>query len=82
MSKVLKFFSPTCGPCKVMSKLLDTLEGVEVKSIDITEEDNQELLDDWNVRTIPTIVVLDDNDKFIKKFSGIVTIDKIKEVLQ
>ena len=78
MSKVLKFFSPTCGPCKVMSKLLDTLEGVEVKSIDITEEDNQELLDDWNVRTIPTIVVLDDNDKFIKKFSGIVTIDKIK----
>lgn len=82
MSKVLKFFSPTCGPCKVMSKLLDTLEGVEVKSIDITEEGNQELLDDWNVRTIPTIVVLDDNDKFIKKFSGIVTIDKIKEVLQ
>lgn len=62
MKKVLKFFSPTCGPCKVMSKNLEGLDGVEVQEVDITDDANEELLDKYNIRTVPTVVVLDENN--------------------
>lgn len=81
MKRILKFFSPTCGPCKVMSKALSTLEGVEVQDVDITDEDNQSLLDEWKPRTVPTIVVLNEESQLVKEFKGVVPIDKIKEVL-
>lgn len=81
MKKILKFFSPTCGPCKVMSKALSALEGVEVQDVDITDEDNQSLLDEWKPRTVPTIVVLNEENQLVKEFKGVVPIDKIKEVL-
>lgn len=81
MKKILKFFSPTCGPCKVMGKALSTLEGVEVQDVDITDEDNQSLLDEWKPRTVPTIVVLNEENQLVKEFKGVVPIDKIKEVL-
>lgn len=64
-----------------MSKALSTLEGVEVQDVDITDEDNQSLLDEWKPRTVPTIVVLNEENQLVKEFKGVVPIDKIKEVL-
>lgn len=81
MKRILKFFSPTCGPCKVMSKALSTLEGVKVQDVDVTDEDNQSLLDKWKPRIVPTIIILNEGDQLVKEFRGIVSIDKIKEVL-
>lgn len=81
MKRVLKFFSPTCGPCRVMSKILSTLEGVKVQDVDVTDEDNQSLLDKWKPRIVPTIIILNEEDQLVKEFRGIVSIDKIKEVL-
>lgn len=81
MKKILKFYSKTCGPCKVMSKNLEGLEGVEIQDVDIADEDNESLLDEWKIRTVPTIIVLGENNEFIAELKGIVSIDKIKEVI-
>lgn len=82
MKKILKFFSPTCGPCKVMSKTLSALKEVEIQDVDITDENNQTLIDKWSPKTVPTTIIIDENEQLIKEFKGIVPIDKIKEVLQ
>lgn len=81
MKKILKFYSPTCGPCKVMSRSLGTLEGVEIQDVDITDEANELLLDEWKPKTVPTIIVLGENNELLGEFKGIIPIEKIKEVI-
>lgn len=79
MKKILKFYSKTCGPCKVMSKNLEGLDGVEITEVDIADEANQELVDKYGIRTVPTIIVYDDNG--FQAFKGITPIDTIKAAL-
>ena len=81
MKKILKSYSETCGPCKVMSKNLKGLEGVEIQDVDVDDEANEPLLDEWNVRAIPTIVVLGESGELLDKFVGITPIEKIQEVI-
>lgn len=81
MKRVLKFYSKTCGPCKAMSKNLEGLEGVKIQDVDIADEDNESLLDEWKIRTVPTLIVLGENNEFIAEFRGVVPIEKIQEVI-
>lgn len=81
MKRILKFYSPTCGPCKVMSRNLSALKDVDIQDVDITDEDNESLIDEWKIRTVPTVVVLGENNELLGEFKGITPIDKIQEVL-
>lgn len=81
MKKILKFYSPTCGPCKVMSRNLSTLKGVEIQDVDITDETNESLLDEWKIKAIPTVIVLGENNELLGEFKGITPIEKIQEVV-
>lgn len=80
MKKILKFYSKTCGPCKVMSKRLEELKNVEIQEIDILDEDSEELVNKYKVTSIPTIIVLNDGEP-VAQFKGIASIDKIQEVI-
>ena len=79
--KILKFYSNSCGPCKVMSKELAKLKDIEIVDYDATDENNVEILDKYKVLSIPTIVIVDSEGNIVSKFGGIVPIEKIKEVL-
>lgn len=81
MKKILKFYSPTCGPCKVVSKNLSTLKGVEIKDIDITDEANESLIDEYKIMSVPTIVLLGENNEVLSEFKGIPPIELIQEIL-
>lgn len=81
MKKILKFYSPTCGPCKVMSRTLSTLTDVEIQDVDITDEDNESLLDEWKIRAVPTTIVLGEKGEFLSEFKGVVSADKIQKVI-
>lgn len=81
MKRILKFYSPTCGPCKVMSRNLSALKDVDIQDVDITDEDNESLINEWKIRAVPTVVVLGENNELLGEFKGITPIDKIQEVL-
>lgn len=81
MKKILKFYSESCAPCKVMSNKLKELD-VEVKDIDIADDSSIDLCNKYSIRTVPTIIVLDENDELVSIFKGIVPIENIKEVLK
>lgn len=81
MKRILKFYSKTCGPCKAMSKNLEGLEGVKIQDVDIADEDNESLLDEWKIRTVPTLIVLGESNEFIAEFKGVVPIDKIQQAI-
>lgn len=81
MKTILKFYSPTCGPCKAVSKNLEQIKDVEIKNIDATDSANGELLDKYNIRTVPTVIILGEDGEVQAEFKGVVTADKIKEAL-
>lgn len=81
MKKILKFYSPTCGPCKVMSRNLSVLKGVEIQDVDTSDENNESLMDEWKIRTVPTIVVLAEDNSPLAEFIGITPIEKIQAVI-
>lgn len=74
--KILKFYSDTCGPCKVLSKNLKEA-GIEVEEINIENNDN--LVYKYNIRNIPTLIKLDDNNTVIDRFTGILSVNDLKE---
>lgn len=81
MKTILKFYSPICSPCKLVGKNLEQLEDVEIKSIDITDSNNKEWISTYSVKSIPTVIVLNEDGTTKETFRGIVTADKVKEVL-
>ena len=56
--KLLKFYSPSCMPCKLLTNFLKE-EHIEHESIDITDEASNQLVKQYNIRTIPVIVKVD-----------------------
>lgn len=81
MKKILKFYSETCGPCKVMNNTLKDLKDVEIEDIEINEEGSLKLIEEYNISTVPTIVVCEDNE-IVQKFIGITPIEVIKAALK
>lgn len=77
--KILKFYTPTCMPCRALGKILEKLE-VEVDSIDATQDIAK--VDEYNVCTTPTLVFLDDEGKEVKRTTGMVAESTIKEILE
>lgn len=74
--KILKFFSPTCGPCKVLDKNLQA-SGLEYESVDVTDGNNEELITKYNITSIPTLLGIDDNGNSVLRNRGILSTEDI-----
>jgi len=77
MATIIKFFSPTCGPCKALDMNLKSA-GIEYISIDATDPSSEDIVDKYEIHSIPTLVKIE-NNKVVDKFTGVMTVDKIKE---
>lgn len=77
--KILKFYTTYCSQCKQQTKLLEGFTEAEVVEIDCDE--NEDLVDKYEVRGLPTLVLIDDNEKVISKFVGITKPEVIKDAI-
>ena len=72
MSKGILYFSaPWCGPCKVMSPLVEQMEKqgkIVVKKVNVDYDAS--LPTKYNIRNIPTMVLTDMNGNEIKRHTG------------
>lgn len=71
MVKVLKFTAAWCGPCKTLAPIIEQLR--TEMSVDIEDKDidfNMELARDFDIISIPTMVVLK-NDKEVDRIIGL-----------
>jgi len=78
--RLLKFSAEWCQPCKMLAK---TLEGANlpytISSIDI--DDSPNLAADYKVRGVPTMILVDDNDKEVGRLVGVKTKAQIEEFI-
>jgi len=68
MKKLLQFKAAWCGPCKLLTPLIDQYKDkYDVQIIDVDE--NTELSIGYNIRNVPTAIILD-GDTEIDRFIG------------
>lgn len=78
--KVLKVYADWCNPCKELSKKLKNLN-IEHESIDIDTMDGEGITRKYNIRSLPTLLVVDDEGNLLRKLSGIHSDDEIKQFI-
>ena len=76
--KILKFYTPTCMPCKALGKILEQIN-IEVENINALE--NLAEVDKYDICTTPTLIFLDDENKEFGRTTGLVSKNKIEEIL-
>ena len=79
MKKIMMFSALWCSPCKatkpIFNSLKETTSDVEFTLIDVDEKGN--LAEQFNIRAVPTFVLLKDNVE-VARMSGGATADKLK----
>ena len=76
---LLDFYADWCGPCKMMSPIIDKIaektEGI-VKVGKVNTDENQKLAEKYEIMSIPTIMIIK-NGEVLKKFIGVTSEDEI-----
>lgn len=82
MKTLLKFSADYCTPCKHLSKTLAevNLQGISYQEINI--EGNLDLVKQWSIRSIPTLILLDEKGKEIKRHTGSLSATDLMEFLE
>ena len=82
MIKILDFYAEWCGPCKAMSPILDQIEDelddVIIEKYDV--EENEEIVEDYGIRSVPTLVFIKD-DEIVSKHVGSLSKDKLLAII-
>ena len=79
---VVDFYADWCGPCKVLSPILERVEDKNPNLVfaKVNVDDSIECARNNNIRNIPTVLFIKDN-KVINKFTGSRTEDIIQTMI-
>ena len=85
MAKLLKFYSPLCGPCKVLEKNLkdSKIEYVDINIFEDTFHDGlgttEQLVEYYNIRSVPTLIKINEPGEELGRHVGILNVEQLKE---
>tara|TARA_R110000803_G_scaffold181051_2_gene243436 strand:+ start:342 stop:593 length:252 start_codon:yes stop_codon:yes gene_type:complete len=78
MKKILYFSAQWCGPCKALGPIMDNLkiEGLPINKIDV---DSDPIISaNYSIKSIPTLVLVDNSGRELKRLQGSKSTDEIK----
>lgn len=79
IKKIEKFGASWCGPCRMLDKTLSQVSEVEIVKFDA--DDDAELFEANNVKSVPLMLFKDENDEVVQRVAGLVSIDYIRKVI-
>jgi thioredoxin 1 len=69
MKQILYFSASWCQPCRILGPIMDSLKGkINYTKIDVDQE--SELAIKYKIRSIPTLVLVKDNNE-LNRISGV-----------
>ncbi|GAB3326335.1 thioredoxin [Haloplanus rallus] len=81
--RLLDFYADWCGPCDAQDPILEELAedygDVEFEKVDV--EQNQDTANEYQVQSLPTVVVEND-DGIVDRFVGVTQRPDIEDALQ
>ncbi len=81
--KVLKFYADWCGPCKGLTMIINGAQDKIDIPIEEYDIDNEMMMaQECKVRSVPTMVLVDDTGREIRRQVGMVTEEKLLEFLK
>ena len=81
---IVDFYADWCGPCKMMSPVIDKIAEENAETIKVGKvnvDDNQDLAMKYNVMSIPTILIFK-NGNIAKTFIGVTGKDEIEDAIK
>lgn len=79
--ELLDFYADWCGPCQMMKPIIEEFKkaypDIKVKAINIDEEDDK--AEEFEVSTIPCIVVMKDGKEVARK-EGVLSLKKLEKL--
>lgn len=79
--KLLKFGAPWCSMCKVQDNILKDINEIDITYINIDEDFDGNLTKKYQIKSLPTLVILGDKGQILYKYSGIKQANEIKEII-
>lgn len=76
--RVLKIYSKTCGPCKVLESNL-RVANIPHENIDIQSVEGENIIDKYEIKTVPTLIIIDDEGNVVKRHNGLLGVQELKE---
>ena len=79
---LVDFWAPWCGPCRMVGPLIDEIaeERPDIKVVKVNVDEEQELSAQYNVMSIPTLLVIK-NGEVVNKSLGARPKEQILEML-
>ena len=76
---LVDFFATWCGPCKMLSLVMEKFDKkgvIPIIKVDIDEENN--LAEEYKIFSVPTLIIFE-NGKEIKRISGFMSEDELEK---
>lgn len=80
MKKVVRFTASWCQPCKALAKNLESIEtNMPIEVVDI--DDDIETATLFGIRSVPTLIMFDENQNILKRTTGLKTKEQLESWL-
>ncbi|SES84240.1 thioredoxin [Anaerobranca gottschalkii] len=78
---LVDFWAPWCGPCKMLSPIIDQLVdeyGDKLKIVKVNVDENPDLAGDYGIMSIPTLILFKNGEE-VETISGFMPKNKLME---
>jgi thioredoxin 1 len=77
--KYLKFTGSWCSPCKQLKPIMEQVKQQNIKVEEIDVDDQSDLAEKYNIRSVPTVILINNNGVEINRLIGVKTLNEYIE---
>ena len=77
MNKLVYISATWCGPCKTFGPTMEKVAGTGIPVRKVDADQDQQVLADYQVRSVPAVIKVDSTGKMLDKFIGVKSMQEV-----